>query len=324
MLTYLLFIAGFVLLIKGASFLVDGASAMARRLNVSDLVIGLTVVAFGTSTPELFVNVIASAKGNTGIAIGNVLGSNIANILLILGVSSVIHPLEVTKGTVWKEIPFSLLAALVLGVMANDQLIDQKNFSALSRIDGLILLSFFSIFMYYSYSIAGEIEGVKQHVQMEEKSTVKSLFFVGAGLAALALGGKWIVDGAVVIAKNFGMSESLIGLTIVAVGTSLPELATSATAAYRRNAEIAVGNVIGSNIFNIFFVLGISSIIKPLPFNVKDNLDIGVVILASLLLFLFMFTGKKRSLDRWEGAIFLVLYAVYVIFLFVTGSRIAA
>ena len=323
MLTYLLFIAGFVLLIKGASFLVDGASAMARRLNVSDLVIGLTVVAFGTSTPELFVNVIASAKGNTGIAIGNVLGSNIANILLILGVSSVIHPLEVTKGTVWKEIPFSLLAALVLGVMANDQLIDQKNFSALSRIDGLILLSFFSIFMYYSYSIAGEIEGVKQHVQMEEKSTVKSLFFVGAGLAALALGGKWIVDGAVVIAKNFGMSESLIGLTIVAVGTSLPELATSATAAYRRNAEIAVGNVIGSNIFNIFFVLGISSVIKPLPFNLKDNLDIGAVILASLLLFLFMFTGKKRSLDRWEGAIFLVLYAVYIIFLFVTGSRIA-
>ena len=322
MLTYLLFIAGFVLLIKGASFLVDGASAMARRLNVSDLVIGLTVVAFGTSTPELFVNVIASAKGNTGIAIGNVLGSNIANILLILGVSSVIHPLEVTKGTVWKEIPFSLLAALVLGVMANDQLIDQKNFSALSRIDGLILLSFFSIFMYYSYSIAGEIEGVKQHVQMEEKSTVKSLFFVGAGLAALALGGKWIVDGAVVIAKNFGMSESLIGLTIVAVGTSLPELATSATAAYRRNAEIAVGNVIGSNIFNIFFVLGISSIIKPLPFNLKDNLDIGAVILASLLLFLFMFTGKKRSLDRWEGAIFLGLYAVYIIFLFVTGSRI--
>ncbi len=323
MLTYLLFIAGFVLLIKGAYYLVDGASALARRLNVSDLVIGLTVVAFGTSTPELFVNVIASAKGNTGIAIGNVLGSNIANILLILGVSSVIYPLEVTKGTVWKEIPFSLLAAFVLGVMANDQLIDQQNFSELSRSDGLILLSFFLIFMYYSYSIAGEIEGVKQHVRGEEISTAKSLFYIGAGFAALALGGKWIVDGAVVIAKNFGMSESLIGLTIVAVGTSLPELATSATAAYRRNAEIAVGNVVGSNIFNIFFVLGISSIIKPLPFNIKDNLDIGVVILASLLLFLFMFTGKKRSLDRWEGAIFLVLYAAYIIFLFSTGSRIA-
>ena len=323
-LTYLLFIAGFVLLIKGAYVLVDGASAMARRLHVSDLVIGLTVVAFGTSTPELFVNVIASAKGNAGLAIGNILGSNIANILLILGVASVIYPLKVTKGTVWKEIPFSLLAALVLGIMVNDQLIDQKKCSALSRIDGLIFLSFFSIFIYYSYSIAGAIEGVTQRVQGEETSTAKSLFLVGAGLVALTLGGKWIVDGAVVIAKNFGMSESLIGLTIVAVGTSLPELATSAIAAHRRNAEIAVGNVVGSNIFNIFFVLGISSIIKPLPFNVKDNLDIGVVILASLLLFLFMFTGKKRSLDRWEGMVFLVLYAVYIIFLFVTGFRIAA
>jgi cation:H+ antiporter len=316
-LTYLLFIAGFVLLIKGADFLVDGASAIARRFKVSDLVIGLTVVAFGTSTPELFVNIIASAKGNTDIAIGNILGSNIANVFLILGVSSIIYPLKVNKGTVWKEIPFSLLAALVLGFMANDRLIDQKNYSSLTRIDGLILLSFFAIFMYYSYAIAGEIEGVEQHVQVDQKSTAASCFYIGVGLAALMLGGKWIVDGAVVIAKNFGMSESLIGLTVVAVGTSLPELATSAVAAHRRNAEIAIGNVVGSNIFNIFFVLGISSIIKPLPFRIEDNLDIGVVILSSLLLFLFMFTGKKRSLDRWEGAVFLVLYAAYIIFLMI-------
>jgi cation:H+ antiporter len=312
-------VIGFMLLIKGAYFLVDGASSIARRLNVSDLVIGLTVVAFGTSTPELFVNIIASAKGNTDIAIGNVLGSNIANVFLILGVSSIIYPLRVTKGTVWKEIPFSLLAALVLGFMANDHLIDNSNFSSLTRIDGLILLSFFSIFLYYSYGIAREIEGVEQHVRAEQKSTAKSFFFMGVGLVELTLGGKWIVDGAVVIAKNFGMSESLIGLTIVAVGTSLPELATSVVAAYRRNAEIAVGNVVGSNIFNIFFVLGTSSIIKPLPFRIKNNLDIGAVILSSLLLFLFMFTGKKRSLDRWEGAVFLVLYAAYIIFLIVKG-----
>jgi cation:H+ antiporter len=317
--TYLLFVIGFMLLIKGAYFLVDGASSIARRLNVSDLVIGLTVVAFGTSTPELFVNIIASAKGNTDIAIGNVLGSNIANVFLILGVSSVIYPLRVTKGTVWKEIPFSLLAALVLGFMANDHLIDNSNFSSLTRIDGLILLSFFSIFLYYSYGIAREIEGVEQHVRAEQKSTAKSCFFMGVGLVGLTLGGKWIVDGAIVIAKNFGMSESLIGLTIVAVGTSLPELATSVVAAYRRNAEIAVGNVVGSNIFNIFFVLGTSSIIKPLPFRIKNNLDIGAVILSSLLLFLFMFTGKKRSLDRWEGAVFLVLYAAYIIFLIFKG-----
>jgi cation:H+ antiporter len=314
-LTYLLFFVGFMLLIKGAHFLVEGASAIARRLKVSDLVIGLTVVAFGTSMPELFVSIIASAKGTTDIAIGNILGSNIANVFLVLGVSSMVYPLVVTKGTVWKEIPFSLLAALVLGFMANDHLIDQKNYSSLTRIDGLVLLSFFTIFMYYSHGIAGKIEGVEQHVLMKQKSTATSVFFIGAGLAALTLGGKWIVDGAVVIAKNFGMSETLIGLTIVAVGTSLPELATSVVAAYRRNAEIAVGNAVGSNIFNIFFVLGISSIIKPLPFLAKDNMDIGVVILSSLLLFLFMFTGKKRSLDRWEGAVFLVMYAAYIIFL---------
>ncbi len=315
MLAYLLFGVGFVLLIKGADFLVDGASSIARRLNVSDLAIGLTVVAFGTSTPELFVNIIASAKGNTDIAIGNILGSNIANVFLILGVSSIIYPLSVTKGTVWKEIPLSLLAAFILGVMANDHLIDKSDFSSLTRIDGLILLCFFTIFLYYSYGIAKEIEGMEQHVQVEQKGMAKSFFFIGSGFAGLTLGGKWIVDGAIVMAKNLGMSESLIGLTIVAVGTSLPELATSAVAAYRRNVEIAVGNVVGSNIFNIFFVLGISSIIKPLPFQIKNNLDIGTVILSSLLLFLFMFTGKKRSLDRWEGAVFLLLYTAYIVFL---------
>ena len=319
MLTYLLFIIGFVLLIKGADFLVDGASAIARRFEISDLVIGLTVVAFGTSTPELFVNIIASAKGNTDIAIGNVLGSNIANVFFILGVSSLIYPLSVTKGTVWKEIPLSLLAAIVLGFMANDHLIDNSNFSSLTRIDGLIFLCFFTIFLYYSYSIAREIEGMEQLVPVEQQTLVKSLFWVCAGLIGLTLGGKLIVDGAIVMAKKLGMSESLIGLTVVAVGTSLPELATSAVAAYRRNVEIAVGNIVGSNIFNVFFVLGISSIIKPLPFQTRNNLDIGVVTLSSLLLFLFMFTGKKRSLDRWEGAVFLVLYAAYIVFLIFTG-----
>jgi cation:H+ antiporter len=318
-LTYLLFIIGFLLLIKGADFLVDGASAIARRFEISDLVIGLTVVAFGTSTPELFVNIIASAKGNTDIAIGNVLGSNIANVFLILGVSSIIYPLSVTKGTVWKEIPLSLLAAIVLGLAANDHLIDNSNFSSLTRIDGLIFLCFFMIFLYYSYGIAREIEGMEQLVQVEQQTLAKSLLWVCAGLDGLKLGGKWIVDGAIVIAKNLGMSESLIGLTIVAVGTSLPELATSAVAAYRRNVEIAVGNIVGSNIFNVFFVLGVSSIIKPLPFQTRNNLDIGTVILSSLLLFLFMFTGKKRSLDRWEGTVFLVLYAAYIVFLIFKG-----
>ena len=313
--TYLLFIVGFVFLIKGADFLVDGASAIARRFNVSDLVIGLTVVAFGTSTPELFVNIVASARGNTDIAIGNVLGSNICNVFLILGVSAVIYPLTVSKGTVWKEIPFSLLAVVVLGLMANDRLIDGAGSSLLTRIDGLVLLAFFVIFLYYSFGIAKAIEGMDEHVPVKSPGLAISLLLAVAGLIGLTLGGKWIVDGAVALAKSFGMSESLVGLTIVAIGTSLPELATSAMAAYKKNVEIAVGNVVGSNIFNIFFVLGISATVKPLPFEAKSNWDIGVVIVSGLLLFLSMFTGKKRSLDRWEGIGFLILYGAYVTFL---------
>jgi len=315
MLIYILFILGFILLIKGADFLVAGASAIARRFNVSDLVIGLTVVAFGTSTPELFVNIVASARGNSEIAIGNVLGSNIANILLILGISAAIYPLSVSKGTVWKEIPFSLLAVIILGLMANDRGIDAADISRLTRIDGLVLLAFFSIFLYYSFGIAKAIEGLTDHVPAKAQGIAKSFLLILAGLIGLTLGAKWIVDGAVSFAKSLGMSESLVGLTIVAVGTSLPELATSAMAAYKKNAEIAVGNVVGSNIFNIFFVLGVSATIRPLPFQAGSNVDIGVVIASSLFLFLFIFTGKTRSLDRWEGILFLLLYAGYIAFL---------
>jgi cation:H+ antiporter len=309
---YVLLVLGFMLLIKGADFLVEGASAIARRLNISDLVIGLTVVAFGTSTPELFVNIISSIKGSPDIAIGNVLGSNIANVLLILGISAIIFPLSVSKGTVWKEIPLSLLAALLLGLLANDELIDRASASALSRIDGMVFIAFFIIFLYYSASIATRIEGIDEHVPAKEHRLVKAFGLVLGGLAGLTLGGKWIVDGAVYVALKLGLSQSLVGLTIVAVGTSLPELATSAMAAYKRNADIAVGNIVGSNIFNIFFVLGISSIIKPLPLRRAANLDMGVVVLASLLLFLWMFTGKKRSMDRWEGVVSIILYATYI------------
>jgi cation:H+ antiporter len=310
--TYLLFIAGFIILIKGADLLVEGASSIAGQFHISDLVIGLTIIAFGTSTPELFVNIIASLKGNTDIAVGNVLGSNISNIFLILGISSIIFPLSVSKGTVWKEIPFSLLAVFILGIMANDHLIDRTGFSILSRADGIIFLSFFVIFIYYTFGIAKRIDGMEELVPKEQHALYKSILMILLGLAGLTLGGKWIVDGAVYFATTFGMSESLVGLTIVAVGTSLPELATSAVAAYKRNVEIAVGNVVGSNIFNIFFVLGISSTIKPLPFKSTSNIDLGVVIIASLLLFMSMFTGQKRSLDRWEGVLFVVIYGIYM------------
>lgn len=317
MLSYILLVVGFAFLIKGADFLVDGASCIAKRLNISDLAVGLTVVAFGTSTPELSVNVISSFKGSTGIAIGNILGSNIANILLILGVSSMIYPLSVSRGTVWKEIPFSLLATLVFAIAANDRLIDGTPSSVISRSDGLVLLSFFSIFLYYSFSIATAIQGMETESSTRTRSLPGAVFLVAMGLAGLTMGGKWIVDGATTIALTFGLSEAMVGLTIVAIGTSLPELATSAMAAYRKNVEIAVGNVVGSCIFNILLILGLSSVILPLPFEAAANSDIAVLVGASLLLFISMFTLKRRSVDRWEGALFVVCYGAYMVFLVV-------
>ena len=319
MLAYMLLILGFVLVIKGAGFLVDGASSLARRLKVSDLVIGLTVVSFGTSLPELCINILASINGNSEIAIGNILGSNIANILLILGISSIIYPLAVTKGTVWKEIPFSLLAIVVLGILANDKVIEQDSLSALTRIDGLVLLSFFIIFLYYIYGIAKSIPGLLEHIPPNAVGLVKISALMVVGLFCLTLGSKWIIDGAVHMATSLGISESVIALTLVAVGTSLPELATSAVAAYRKNVDIAVGNVVGSNIFNIFLILGISPILHPLTFTAPSNVDIAVAVGATLLLFLWMFTGKKRILDRWEGVVFVILYAAYILSLFVRG-----
>ena len=315
MLTYILFVIGFFVLVKGADFLVTGASRIAKILKVSDLVIGLTVVAFGTSFPELFVNIFASMGGSSGIAVGNVLGSNIFNILLILGISAAIFPLKVGQGTIWKEIPLTLLAAILVGILANDKIIDGSANSALTRIDGLVLLSFFVIFLYYIFGIIKPSDIFDVTKPAEEHSLKSSIFLIAGGLLCLVLGSRWVVGGAVKLALSFGISESVIGLTIVAAGTSFPELATSAVAAYKKNADIAVGNIVGSNIFNIFFILGISSVVKPLPFQPKDNRDIAVTIISSLLLFLCMFSGKKRLIDRWEGIVFVLIYIAYVTFL---------
>ncbi|MBN2534458.1 MAG: calcium/sodium antiporter [Spirochaetales bacterium] len=317
MITIALLLIGFVILIKGADLLVDGASFLAYRLKINKMVIGLTIVALGTSLPELFVNIFASVNDNPEIAIGNILGSNTANILLILGLSAAIYPLHVSKGTVWKEIPFCFLATLLLGFMMNDRIIDNDSASFLSRIDGLVLLSFFIIFLYYVFSIAGTPDSLGDGVQIKEIGIFKAIVFIILGLTGLASGGKWIVDGAVWLAKNLKMSESAIGLTIVAFGTSLPELATSIVAVCKKNVEIAVGNVIGSNIFNIFLILGISSLIKPLPLAEGNNSDILVVIIATLLLFISMFTGKKAKIDRWEGIVFVTGYVLYITYLFV-------
>lgn len=315
---FLLLILGFVLLIKGADWLVDGASAVAKRFKIPDIVIGLTIVAFGTSAPELIVNLFASFQGNTEIAIGNIVGSNIANIFLILGVAGIIYPLTVKSNTVWKEIPLSLLAALVLGFMANDALLDGREYSVLSRIDGLILLSFFVIFLYYTALVAKN-NREKSEQAVEEMPFGKSTLFIILGLIGLAAGGKLVVDSAVAIATWLGISQAVIGLTVVAIGTSLPELMTSAIAAFKRKADIAIGNVVGSNIFNIFWILGISAFIRPLPFNPTANIDVIMVVLASFMLFIWMFIGKKHILQRWQSAAFLAVYGLYMVALVMRG-----
>ncbi len=321
MLTYILFVIGFVLLIKGADLLVDGSVSVAKRAKISSIVIWLTIVAFGTSMPELVVNLFASATGNTAIAIGNVLGSNIANIFLILWISAIIFPLVSKKNTSRKEIPLSLLAALVVGFLANDLLIDgNTRYSGLTRIDGLILIAFFSLFMVYIFSIAKEkdVEIVTELDEMKKMSKLKSIVYIILWLVGLAVWGKWIVDGAVQIATFFGVSQSLIGLTIVAIWTSLPELATSAIAAYKKETDIAIGNVVGSNLFNIFWVLWLSAIIRPLPFTQASNPDIFMTIGASLILFVVLFIGKKHVIQRWQGVLFVLMYLAYVVFLVIT------
>jgi len=311
---YLLFLPGFYLLIKGADILVEGASSLAKRLKVSDLVIGLTIVALGTSAPELAVNISASYKGQTGIAISNVLGSNIANILLILGVSSIIRNVTVKENTVWKEIPFSLLAAIIVFLQANDVFFGAGTKNQISRNDGLEMLAFFIIFLYYIFSIAKEENIFEDEIPKLQLSLGKSILYIIVGLILLPLGSDWVVNGAVRVAKFFGISEAYIGLTIVAIGTSLPEMATSIVALYKKNSDISIGNVVGSNIFNVFLILGISSVIRPLEFSTKNNVDVVMTVLASLILFFSLFVGKKHEVERSQGILFLLIYIIYLIF----------
>jgi cation:H+ antiporter len=323
MLVYILFVIGFVALIKGADLLVSGASSVAKRFNISAIVIGLTIVAFGTSAPEFVVNLFAASQGSTDIAIGNILGSNIANILMVLGITAIIYPVAAKNNTVLKEIPFSLLAAVVLGILANDILLNGAADSILTRGDGLLLLTFFIIFLYYSFGIAfgGDGDGGDD---IKKYTTRRSVAYILLGLVGLTLGGKWIVDGAEQIATVFGLSETVIAIAVVAVGTSLPELATSVVAALKKQTDIAIGNVVGSNIFNIFWVLGFSAVVRPLPFNPNTNIDVLMTIVASVVLFAVMFTGKRGKgrqylIDRKEGILMVVLYVSYIAFLIIRG-----
>ena len=307
-----LLLAGFVLLIKGADWLVKGASALAKKYRVSDLAIGLTVVSFGTSAPELVVNVYSSVQDHQDIVFANVFGSNMFNLFAILGIAGLITPLMVQSGTVWKEIPFSLFAMIIIFVLGND-LITGGN-QVVSRADAFVLLASFSLFLYYIYRQMRS-DRTETFAQSKQLTALKITLFIVLGLAGLVFGGRLVVTTAIGLATAFGVSEKIIGFTIVAAGTSLPELATSVVAAYRKNNDIAVGNIVGSNIFNILFILGISAMIRPLNYNPAFNTDIYLVSAGTLLLFLAMFLGGKKRLDRWEAAVLLLVYVVYTIIL---------
>ncbi len=299
--------------------LVEWASSVAKKFHISDLVIWLTIVAIWTSAPELVVNIMASIKWSAGIAIWNVLGSNIANILLILWVSAITYPITVKKATTFKEIPFSLLAVLVLWFVANDAIIDWASFSGITRIDWLVLLSFFAIFMYYVFGISRTENDLPEEVTVKKMSGWKSIIFIIIWLIWLTLGWQWIVDGAIQIAKIFGVSETVIWLTIVAVWTSLPELATCVVAAMKKKSDIAIWNIIWSNIFNIFWILWLSAIISPLPFNIWLDRDVLMTIFSTILLFVFVLVWRRKSaIDKKEWIVMIILYVIYVSLL-VTG-----
>ena len=294
--------------------LVDGASSLAKRFGISSLVIGLTVVAFGTSAPELFLNIVANFTGSSELAIGNIIGANIANILLIGGIAAIIYPIGVSGQVTKREIPFSLLALLVLAALANDRLIDGDATSLVSRIDGIILLFFFTIFMYYTFGATKIRE--KDETEYKKLSVGLSLVYILLGCVGLAIGSKWVVDSASVIARTFGLSEAFIGLTIIAIGTTLPELTTSVIAATKKNADLAIGNIVGSNIFNALFIVGISATIRPLAYSTNLNSGIIISVIATMILFYFIFTGKReRSIERYEGVALVCLYLIYIAFL---------
>ena len=319
--TYLLFVAGIALLIKGAQFLVEGSSSIAKHFGIPTIIIGLTVVAFGTSTPEFFIALLSALRGTTDIALGNVVGANLLNILVILGASALVYPLRISRHTVWKEIPFSLLAALVLLIIANGSVLGGTGAFSLSRVDGLLLLLFFAIFFYYTLELArSQRSRMKlKDIGIEHRSVLASLGLTILGIAFLWLGGEWVVRGAVHIAQGLGASTYLIAATVVSIGTTLPELVTSLTAALKKSPGLAVGNAVGSTIFNVFWILGIASIIRPIPIPLSVNTDIMFLVFATLLLFVFMFIGHPKRLDRWQGLLFVALYLVYLTFVIMRG-----
>ncbi len=312
MFTNIVFVlAGLALLKYGADYFVSGAASLARKFGISSLVVGLTVISIGTSAPEFFVNMIAAVQGSADLSIGNILGSNLADILLGLGIAAMIVPLSLKRGTVWREIPYALLAAVFLLVFGSDIFIDGGAVNVISRSEGLALLGLFIIFIVYTFSIK---TGERPNEQIEVYSGHKTLALLFGGMAGLALGGYVVVEGAVGLALAMGISENLVGFTIVAAGTSLPEIMTAISAAKKGHIDLVVGGIVGTIIFNALFVLGATATIIPLPFGEANLVDALAVATATLILFLSLFSGKKNQVDKSEGMVFIGMYVLYIIF----------
>lgn len=313
MVKYLILIVGFVLLVKGADFFVEGCASIAKTLRVPTIIIGLTIVAFGTSAPEAAVSISASLRGANDIAISNVIGSNLFNLLVVVGICAVLKPMKVQSGILKREFPFSILITLVLLVLCADQAIRGNSAqNAIGRLDGVILLALFALFVFMMIRSA-----MKNREELDEDYKIlpvwKSLLFILGGLAGVILGGNMVVEGATDIARAFGLSETLIGLTIIALGTSLPELVTSVVAAKKGENDLALGNVIGSNIFNILLILGASSTIVQVNVGLQSLYDIIILIGVSLITYLFSLRG--RQINRLEGAFMLALYGGYLAYI---------
>ena len=313
----ILLIIGAAIILWGADRLTDGASALARRMNISETVIGLTVVAMGSSLPEFSVSLFSSIQGSGGMSAGNIVGSNLFNILFILGAVAMIRPLEIRPATMWKDIPLTILASLALFFLASDTLLSGQSANILTRADGGVMVLFFLIFLSYTYSIAKNKESTDEGVKAEDTPIWKIAGLLLLGFACLIGGGELLVQSGTSLARTFGVSETVIGLTILAGGTSLPEFAASLIAARKGSVGMAIGNVVGSCIFNIFFVLGVCSSVRPMIVNDISDVQYGVLIGSCILLWLF--SHSKSLLERWEGFVMATIYVGFIIYLIVTA-----
>ena len=306
-----LLLIGLIVLVKAADLLITGSSSLALRFGISAMTVGLTIVSMGTSMPELLVSLTSGLQHRSDLAIANVIGSNIFNVLVVLGIAAIIRPLPVGDSTITSEIPFSLTAALLVGFLANASLFASHAALSISRLDGAILLFFFILFMLYVYRTASISNQLEPKVP-SEASVTRSTVYILLGIVGLYFGARWVVTGAVAIAEHLQVDDALIGLTVVAIGTSVPELVASAVAAYRGQTDIAVGNVVGSNIFNLLFILGTTASIVELPFDVVSNFDLVMVIASSAMILVAMVVSRKTTIQRSHGVVFLGLYLLYL------------